>query len=141
MTNNTDDLNETDKGISLLIKAAKMDPSLYQAYHKIGFIYLKQGLEEEALPMLTKAIEINPDAWEVYRTLGLYYRQEGDHQKVIENYKMVIKLNPAYAQGYSSLADIYLKTQQIPLAIKYYDKAKALGHVSPSLFEALKPYR
>ena len=59
----------------------------------------------------------------VIKNVGMYYLSKNKIEEAIEIFKLNVHEYPESWEVYSDLADAYLKNQNIPLAIEYYEKA------------------
>ncbi len=133
-------LNNKEEAIALYRKAIAINPDLAEAYNNLGLAY-EANNKKEAIASYKKAIEINPDYAPAYNNLGIVYYTLDKKEEAIALYKKAIEINPDFAKAYNNLSIIYFYKKQYKLAIEYCDRAKELGFTSPTLLEALKPYR
>lgn len=136
-----DNFDKKDEAIQMLKKAIEISPYFPKSYNKLGLLYLERGEKDKAITLLNKALKLNPDDPEIYHNLAYIYMSAGNAHDAKKMYKKAIEVNPNYATAYHDLAVIYFNEKNFRLAIKYCDRAVALGHVNEQLVEYLKPYR
>lgn len=73
------------------------------AYYKIGRLYLKKDLYDEAIMNFEQAVKLNPDFYEVYNDLGIAYGKKGLIDKAINEFQVSLKINPDYAVAHYNM--------------------------------------
>ena len=137
---------QIDKAIQAYITSIKINPYNIVPYTNLGLIHINLKDYEHAQLFYNVAIELEKDNPEGYYGLGLVNQNMGLYDDAIKNYLTAAEL---YAKKNSPfLADVYFGlgfnyASQTPpnnaLAVKYYQKAKNLGHqLSPEIDSFLK---
>lgn len=83
------------------------------------------------LPSIVSAEELTSIQW---FDKGYAYQQSKSYNEAIWAYTEAIKLNPKFSLAYNNRGDMYLFTQQFPLAFDDHCKAIELGSQIPSAF-------
>lgn len=124
-------LGQFQEGIScaeITISHAGDDPlSLVSAYNTLGYIYSKMNDLDNAEYYLKEALELDPDS-SVYCNLGWVFAQKGDVELGLKYVLHSIDMDDSNSYAYKNLAKIYLMKNESQKAIKYLEKAKALGY-------------
>lgn len=78
------DAGETeDRIIELLKEATSLDPKLFEAYHLLGYLALKQDRYSESIEALKRATDLQPGRAAVWEHLALAYQRSGNREKAI----------------------------------------------------------
>jgi tetratricopeptide (TPR) repeat protein len=72
-----------DKLIDLLKQATLLDPNLFEAFHLLGYLALKQDRYSESINALKRATELQPGRASVWEHLALAYQRSGNREKAI----------------------------------------------------------
>lgn len=102
--------------------------------NKMGMVFLRLNLYEDAVDEFKLAISHNPKLIEAYTNLGRTYIEMGDYFKAIAILNQASRLNPNYADIYNHLGMAYLKTE------KYDEAMVALEHaldINYKFYEAI----
>lgn len=80
--------------------AIMLDPSNPNAYHLLGYVYLRQGnnSKTKALENLKFAAELSPNSVWIRYNLALAYWENGDRSSAISEVKKVLELNPQFRE-------------------------------------------
>ncbi len=115
-------------------KAITLDPGNASVYNNIGM--MRQGQKDyvRAEAMYRKAIEVDPRYAESYNNLAVLCMMSGRSQEAFDALKRSVEADPSYAQGYHNLAIYCYGEKDYAEALRYLEKAKALGFsVDPRL--------
>lgn len=87
-------------------QALELNPSLPEAYVKLGTVLWEQGgmSVEVALDYCEIALKLNPDCGEAYLRKGTLLHQAGQLDEAISNLKLAIAKNPIQKQAQARLA-------------------------------------
>jgi len=136
------DRGEKKKALASFKKAVEFNPRHPEAHHNLGNAYNDLGEKVLAVASYKKVIEINPRYADSYYALGNIYYEAGNRGKAIGMYRKVVEINPYDAEVLYNLAVAYYYEKRYRLAVRYCDRALALGYrASPKLLELLKPFR
>ncbi len=94
-------------------------PNSPLVYNLLGFCYLKQGLEKQAVLYFKKAVALNPDFGPAHNNLGGLYLASGRPKEAIGEFSAVIRIDPRDSQAYSNLAQAELAADQPEAAIRH----------------------
>ena len=72
-----------EKIIELLKEATLLDPKLFEAFHLLGYLALKQDRYMESIEALKHATELQPGRATVWEHLALAYQRGGNREKAI----------------------------------------------------------
>ena len=131
-------IGKDDAALQLFKKAIKINPDYAEGYGNLGVLYFVWGEREKALFLLKKAIELDPFYAESYCNLGAVFAAMGKKEEAIILFKKAVEIRPTYAEAYGNLSLAYFEDKQYNLAVRYYNKAKALGFFNSFIFEKLK---
>jgi len=115
-------------------KAIAIDPGNGAVYNNMGM--MSQGLGDPAAAeeMYRKAISVDPGFAQAYNNLAVLCMRSGRREEAYTALMRCVEADPAYAQGYHNLAIICLQRRDADPALRYLEKAKALGFtVDPRL--------
>jgi tetratricopeptide (TPR) repeat protein len=85
--------------------------------NKLGNVFLKKNLFNEAIREFEKALEIDPGLGEVYNNLGYAYLKQKSYDKAIEAYLRGIEKNVDYADLHNNLGYAYFRSNKPAEAI------------------------
>lgn len=148
-------MGKLNEAISEFEKALKVNPNSTQAYHGLGRVHFKQGLNDQALKELEKAISLEPEqawvrAW-CHITLGQIYAQKGEKEKAKKEFETALLINATQSanitaqawlerlsqtgeeHGHLQKANEYWNKNEIDKAIAEFEKAI---EINPNLAEA-----
>lgn len=136
------ELNKKDEAIDCFEKAIEINSSLVEAYNNLCILYKDSGEIEKAVNLYKKAIKTQPFNPDLYLKLGVIYHSMGNIDEAMDLYKKALEINPDLAEACNNLAVVYYKQNNYALAVKYCDKAIALGYkVHPGFLKALEEKR
>jgi len=137
---------QTGKAIQAYLTSIKINPYNIVPYTNLGLIHINLKDYEHAKLFYNVAVELDKDNPEGYYGLGLVNQNMGLHDDAIKHYLTAAELyeknkSPFLTDAYFGLGFNY--ASQTPpnnaLAVKYYQKAKNLGHhLSPEIDSFLK---
>lgn len=96
---------------------------LYEAYYRLGSIYIKQKSYDKAIEVLKKDSELNPMDSDLLYQLGLAYLKKGDADAAILEFSEALKFVPNFAEAYYGLGQAYEKKGDKTKAIEAYKNA------------------
>ncbi|MBL7993933.1 tetratricopeptide repeat protein [bacterium] len=97
------------------------------SHNKMGLIFLRKGMVEEAIVEFENAIEKNPNLVESYNNLGLAFMQSGDHAKAVEILQKGCEMEPQFADLKNNLGLAYSKAGMFTHALSAYEAALAIN--------------
>lgn len=118
-------LLQYDKAKQDLDKAKENKKYAYQAFNNQGYIYLEQGLWEQAISELTKAREIEPDHSFALNNLGYAYMMTNRIEEGVQMIEKATKLNKYNYYTVRNIGIYYMLKKQYSDALVVLEKAKA----------------
>ncbi len=96
---------------------------LYEAYYRLGSIYLSQKKYDEAIELFKKDSKLNPLDSDLHVQLGRAYLLKGDADAAILELEDALKYVPDYVEAHFYLGQAYEKKGEKDKAISQYEKA------------------
>lgn len=115
------------KAIAIYKKINKLDPSKLDIYARLADLYAKQGLAMEAKSQ--------------YQVLADFYLKHGEPANALAIYKKISELDPNSINVHVKLADLYSQNNQVPEALKEYDRVGRMLLKRGMLDEAVQVFR
>ena len=97
------------------------------SHNKMGLIFLRKGMVEEAIVEFENAIDKNPGLVESYNNLGLAFMQSGDPVKAIDILKKGCEMEPQFADLKNNLGMAYSKAGMYTHALSAYESALSIN--------------
>jgi len=116
--------DDKDGALSQFKKSVIADPGFDDGYFRIGTLYMDRGDMKNAEEAFRKASEINDRNFGA--VFGLARSLSRDDEKTddaIAAYNRAISLNPSEVQAYVELGNLYIKNDDIALAIETFERA------------------
>ena len=85
--------------------------------NKLGLVFLKRNLFDEAIAEFERAVEIDPDFGEAYNNLGSAYLKRKSYPEAIDAFTRGIEKNVGYADLHNNLGYAYFCANKYPEAI------------------------
>lgn len=117
------DLQNAEK---TLIQTISLDPSLQEAYHKLGLIYLKQEQFGRAETIYRKLIVAKNDEAAYFSNLGLSLYQQNKLHDAKSFYEKALQLDQSRPGRFFSLGKILHELQEFEQALNHFQKAVAM---------------
>jgi tetratricopeptide (TPR) repeat protein len=86
---------EDEKALTLFRKAMHVRPAAWQAYQRLGALYLNDQEIDEAIKMFKKYVEVAPDHADSYNQLGQAYQQKRMYDDAIAAFERALQLDPS----------------------------------------------
>ena len=137
-----------EKIIPLLKEAVAFDPRLFDAYHLLGYLALKQEDYLESIEALKRAVELQPGRSAVWEYLAIAYQKSGHREKAIAAAKTARKV--ASGPEEAARIDATLKlieespgplVQSVPVPAKTVELARTPGKAGQQVESAEAPKR
>jgi tetratricopeptide (TPR) repeat protein len=106
--------------------AIKLDPTLAQAWSKLGVLDMSQGRPDDAIQNFKKAIEIDPQLTEAQLNLATIYDAKGQVKEAETLLRRAIESEPQNAQAHFNLGLVLAQQQRFPEAESELSKAATL---------------
>lgn len=106
------------------------------AYHQLGYTYLKQKRTKEAIEQFKKMVEYDPANANSYDSLGDGYLADNKLDDAIEAFQKAVSVDPSFAPSVFNLAKCYEKKKMNPEAKENYRRYLALVSTGSQADEA-----
>lgn len=100
-------------------------------HNKLGVIYFKKGLYNEAIIEYKKSIKLDPNNADSHYNLGYAYHAIGKQNLAAQEFEEALRLNPADAEGHTNLCLVYFNMGKAEEAITECQKALRLDSTDP----------
>ncbi len=104
------------------LKAAQLDPRLWQAHHFLGIIYARQRKFEAAIAHYKTAISVNPNDAPLFNNLGMSLFLKGDYERAIKAFSEAIRIDDSSKKTYNNLGLALHKLQRYEEAFEAFTK-------------------
>lgn len=91
--------------------------------NKLGIVFLKRNLLDEAIAEFKKAIEIDPESAETYNNFGYALMKQQSYQEAIDVFSVGITKDGDYADLHYNLGYAYFHIEKYGEAIQEFNKA------------------
>lgn len=115
-----------DEAIAAWEKVLELEPTMVNAYEKLGKAYYTQGRFDKAGEIYRKELELKPDDPMIYYSLGVVYRMNEQFEDAVKMQTKALSLNPNLATAYNELGLTYGKQKKLDEAIAAHKKALEL---------------
>jgi tetratricopeptide (TPR) repeat protein len=117
-----------EAGLQDFQRAVAEAPNYYEAYREIATAYLTMGRAEEARENFRKAVELSHDTYgDADVGLGTLLVEKGDVGEGEKAIRRGVELNPSSWIGFFELGKLDLGRDQLDLALKSAERARALA--------------
>lgn len=96
--------------------------------NKLGLIFLKKNLVDEAIAEFKKAIEIDSEYVEAYNNLGRAFLRQKLYQEALDTLLIGIGKNGSYADLYNNLGEAYYRLEKYPEAARELTRALEINN-------------
>lgn len=128
-------LNRIPEAINTYETAKKIEPSVFEIWHNLGNVYIKNNQKDLAVEHFLKAIEVgegkNYTSW---NDLAKLYYERGQYDLAMSAYKKAIATKPDYVTPWIGLGNLYISLKQFDNALEAYNQALTY---QPTNLEAL----
>ena len=105
------------------VRTIELNPTLLEAYHELGQVFLDQGVTEQAERTWKRVIELHPNYWAGYWSLGGFYYHSGEHGAAAEQYRLALGLAPNNADVAQTLGSANHLMGRFDEAIEAYQRS------------------
>ncbi|MDZ7331854.1 MAG: tetratricopeptide repeat protein [candidate division KSB1 bacterium] len=95
--------------------------------NKLGLVFLKRNLLDDAVSAFKRALEIDPELVEGYNNLGYALLRQGAYQEAIEAFNTGIMKNEKYADLHFNLGVAYFQNGKFADALRELNNAIAIN--------------
>jgi Tfp pilus assembly protein PilF len=88
---------EGERSLKLYKKAIRAQSKSWEAYHRLGMLYLNAQETDEAIDMFRKYVDLAPEQANSYNVLGQAYQQKGMYAEAIVAYQKALEKDPSLA--------------------------------------------
>jgi len=122
----------TEKGmfqeaISILNRAAQIDPENADALCALGYVYRRNGMVDQAIEAFEKALACNPRCARAQKSLAFLAMEQGRYDDAILLCQEAIRADPTYEQAYVELAGALQLAGRHAEALEALQKAVSLN--------------
>ncbi|HSF32994.1 MAG TPA: tetratricopeptide repeat protein [Candidatus Tectomicrobia bacterium] len=115
-------------------KALRLDPSQVRLRYKMGLLFVKKGLPEDALAMFQEVLKRDASYALAYEGMGQAYLKVNRFKEAENQFRHSLTLNPQLWQSHNFLGMLYDRQQRFGEAIAEYQAAIQLKPDQGSLF-------
>jgi predicted Zn-dependent protease len=118
---------------TLLEELASSDRGTYFPYYLLGELYLRQGLEDQAILSLTRAASLEPAFAAVHSSLGKLHLKKQNLGAAVKELEMATRLDPSDTTGFYQLSIAYRKMGQPERAREALIQVRRLNEIEREL--------
>jgi predicted Zn-dependent protease len=118
---------------TLLEELASSDRGTYFPYYLLGELYLRQGLEDQAILSLTRAASLEPAFAAVHSSLGKLHLKKQNLGAAVKELEMATRLDPSDTTGFYQLSIAYRKMGQPERAREALVQVRRLNEIEREL--------
>lgn len=115
-----------DEAIAAWEKAIELEPTMINAYEKLGKAYYTLGRFDKAAEIYRRELELKPEDPMIYHSLGVVYRMNEQFEDAVKMQMNALSLNPKLANAYNELGLTYCKQKKLDEAIDAHKRALEL---------------
>jgi tetratricopeptide (TPR) repeat protein len=120
------------------LRAAELEPTMVDAYVRLGDLYQASGRYDEALAKANAALRTSPQALAPQMVMGVVYYRKGDVMKAQQVYEKVLTLHPRFALAANNLAWLYSEHDgDQAKALQLAQAAKEMAPEDPNVSDTL----
>ncbi len=128
-------LNENQAAIETYEKAKTIDSSVFEIWHNLGNVYIKNDQKDLAIEHFIKAIEVGEGKNHVsWNDLAKLYYERGKYDLAMNAYKEAIASKSDYTVAWIGVGNLYIFLKEFDNALEAYNQA--LSHQTTNI-EAL----
>ena len=114
---------DTASAIRSYLASADQDPSHFDAYMELGFLYHCRH-NRLAIDYYNNALNIQPDNIQVLYNIAMFYQETNDYERALEKYRMILQIEPNHILALYNMGWIYLVEQEkFEEAVVFFTKA------------------
>ena len=107
-------------------EALKLDPQLYKAHYRMGMLYERLGMFEQADAAYRKTMELKPSYSPAFVSLGNMYVDRGDAAAAMAVLQKGVELNDQDSRMWNGLGRAYFTLSKMREAVDAFSKAKVI---------------
>ncbi len=97
------------------------------SHNRLGMVFLRRNLFDEATNAFKRAIDIDPELVEGYNNLGYTLLKQGEYQKAIEAFNAGLARNDNYADLHFNLGVAYFQIEKYADALREFHHAVSIN--------------
>ena len=105
--------NNLEDAIQQYEKAIEAEPSLIEAYNRLGMVHLRLKQFEKAEHVFKRGIDVRPESATVRNNLGFCYLKQKRYKKAEEVFRLALAISPEYKRARMNLAVALARTQRL----------------------------
>ncbi len=109
--------------VVLMRAAVATYPTSAVAHRNLGFVLLRDGTPDQAIPHLEQALRIEPDFVEAHTTLAATLAAAGDLPRAIDHLRQAIRLRPNDPEALANLAGFLREAHRPAEAVPLFERA------------------
>lgn len=121
------------EAITLLEKLASSEQRNYFPYYLLGELYLRQGLEDQAISTLTQAASLQPAVAAIHSSLGKLHLKKNNLALAVKELETATRLDPSDTTGFYQLSIAYRKVGQPERAREALVQVRLLNEIEREL--------
>ncbi|RKU24586.1 hypothetical protein C6497_17350 [Candidatus Poribacteria bacterium] len=98
----------------------RLNPKYWEAYDKLGRLYMGLNFPGKAIPQFQQVLQLNPNAVEAHVRLGWLYNSQQKYNRAEIHLQKAVEKMPKLTLAYHGLAEIYTQQGHIEKAIQTY---------------------
>jgi tetratricopeptide (TPR) repeat protein len=115
--------DKMDAAEKLYIKAARLDPELFDVHKKCAFILVNSGKWQESLPYLNQLERLNPKYLGTYSIRGLAFKNLEEYSKAIADFSTYLLMDSLSEEVYTNRGICYQQLGNLLPAIQDITRA------------------
>jgi tetratricopeptide (TPR) repeat protein len=123
--------NQT-QSLNSLERVLRLEPKNAVALRHASTLYLRNELNDKAIPLLEKLVEVDAGDVQAHVDLAVAYAATGNRPAAERQYREVLRLKPDSASAFTGLGNLALKAGEDEAGIELLNKAVA---AAPDAFE------
>jgi tetratricopeptide (TPR) repeat protein len=116
----------TPGAITELERLFRQDSSNIDVVNWLGYLYLKSGSPEKAVPVLARAVELQPASMTAKHDLAVAYMNAGRTEEATRGFEDLVNRNPDNGEYHATLGSLHLKAKNYDKAATSLGRAHAL---------------
>lgn len=122
---NSEQQGDPDAAIKTYKKVLEIDPTFYQAYHRLGLLHDKQGKSHAAVAYYAEAARLAPKVPELQCDWGYNCYLLGQWEEAKTHYYASLNLKPDFERAHNNLALVLARQGQLNEALNEFAHAGA----------------
>jgi spermidine synthase len=112
---------------TILEKAVKADPLLFEAQLELAEMMLKAGKRERAAELCRQVLKSEPNSFDALFLLANILSEGGKTSEAVEYFEKALGIDSSSARAHNNLAAILIQTGKIDEALEHLERALALN--------------